>query len=178
MQQKENNQLPEKIYLIGPMGSGKSTIGYKLAKSLNYSYIDLDHEIEKTTGAKIALIFELEKEEGFRKRESQELNKTLDKRKVIVATGGGVILLEENRLFLKEHGFNIYLNANVNTIYKRVKNKKTRPLLEVENPKNEIEKILLQRKNKYEEVANFQINTDNKNAKSIVNEILNQLKKS
>lgn len=167
-----------KIYLIGPMGSGKSTIGHKLAKMLNYDFIDLDHEIENTTGAKISLIFELEKEEGFRKRETQELQKTIDVNNAIISTGGGIVLLKENRSFLKNNGYNIYLKANVDTIYKRVANKKTRPLLQVDNPRQEIKNILKQRQNLYNDVCNYYVNTDNKNTKSIINEILNKLKQN
>lgn len=167
-----------KIYLIGPMGSGKSTIGHKLAKMLNYDFIDLDHEIENTTGAKISLIFELEKEEGFRKRETQELQKTIDVNNAVISTGGGIVLLKENRSFLKNNGYNIYLKANIDTIYKRVANKKTRPLLQVDNPRQEIKNILKQRQNLYNDVCNYYVNTDNKNTKSIINEILNKLKQN
>lgn len=165
-----------KIYLIGPMGSGKSTIGHKLAKSLNYDFIDLDLEIEKTTGAKISLIFELEKEEGFRKREAQELEKTIDVNNAIISTGGGIVLLKENRMFLKNNGYNIYLKANADTIYKRVANKKTRPLLQVDNPRQEIKNILKQRQSLYNEVCDYYVNTDNKHTKNIINEILNKIK--
>ncbi|MBX9636126.1 MAG: shikimate kinase, partial [Nitrosomonas sp.] len=107
------------IILVGMMGAGKTTIGKALASSLDKEFVDSDHEIQERTGVKIPVIFEIEGEAGFRKRESEALLELSQKRNIILATGGGAILNPENRQLLKRSGIVIYLRASVNDLYRR-----------------------------------------------------------
>ena len=122
------------IYLVGLMGAGKTTIGRLLAKHLHKTFYDTDHEIERRTGVNIPLIFEVEGETGFRKREISIIEELSHKSNIVMATGGGAILSEENRNNLKQHGTVIYLKANVHELWQRTRNDKNRPLLQTVDP--------------------------------------------
>ena len=117
------------IILIGMMGAGKTTIGKSLANHLDKTFIDSDHEIQKRTGVKIPIIFEIEGEAGFRKRETDMLRELLKIDNIVLATGGGIIINEENRKLIKEKGTIIYLRATVNDLLHRTRHDKNRPLL-------------------------------------------------
>ena len=110
---------PENIYLVGPMGAGKSTIGRQLAKQLHKEFVDCDQALEQHTGVDIPLIFELEGEDGFRKRESDMLGRLVEHRGVVLATGGGVVLTPENRSQLMTYGFVVYLCAPLELLFER-----------------------------------------------------------
>ena len=101
------------VYLIGPMGSGKTSIGQRLAKLLDLEFLDNDHELEKQTGASVGLIFDLEGEEGFRKRETAMLKKLVARQNILLATGGGTVVREENRELLRNSGVVVYLRTSV-----------------------------------------------------------------
>ena len=112
------------------MGAGKTTIGRLLAKQMGLNFYDSDFEIERKTGVKIPLIFELEGEDGFRKREAAIIEELSQLHPIVMATGGGAVLMPENQRFLKSNGKVIYLRANVNDLWHRTRTDKTRPLLQ------------------------------------------------
>lgn len=162
------------IALIGMMGSGKSTIGKLLAEKLNLNFIDTDEEIVKITNSSINQIFEQQGEDSFREIETTVLKKVLNKKEQVVSTGGGIIKKEENRNLLKDIT-TIYLQAEDTTLFERVKNDNTRPLLNTKNLLNTIQTILNERKSLYEQ-ANFIIDTTDKSPQEVVNEIMEKIK--
>jgi len=127
------NKVSQNIFLIGPMGSGKTTIGKHLAKMLMLDFYDCDHELEALTGASVNLIFDVEGEEGFRLRETQLLKQLSKKNGVLISTGGGVICSEENRRVLHSGGFVVYLKTSIEKQLKRLSQDKSRPLLQAED---------------------------------------------
>ncbi len=172
MSQKQN------IILVGPMGSGKTTIGRQLARQLHKTFFDSDHEIENKTGANIPLIFELEGEEGFRKRETAMLDELSQKKGIVLATGGGAVLTLENRKMLRQRGIVIYLSAKIEQLWERTRLDKNRPLLQTENPREKIEMLLKQRDPLYKEIADIIIDTGNGNVKTTIKQIIAQLDKT
>lgn len=155
------------------MGSGKTTIGRKLAKKRKLQFLDSDHEIELRTGVKITLIFEIEGEAGFRKRESQIINELTSNSGIVLATGGGAVLDPENRKNLSERGFVIYLRANVEQLLRRTAKDQKRPLLQTDNPRAKIEELLAKRGPLYEEIANMIVDTDGRTVQKIIDDICN-----
>ncbi|MBT7950773.1 MAG: shikimate kinase AroK [Gammaproteobacteria bacterium] len=165
----------QNIFLIGPMGSGKTTIGRQLASRLGMQFYDSDGEIEKKTGADIALIFEIEGEEGFRKREAKMIEELTAKKGILLATGGGAILSDSNRKFLKSRGRVVYLKSSPEKLMDRTAKDKKRPLLNTDDRRATILEMLETRVPLYEEVADLVIQTDNNIIKQIVNRICQQL---
>lgn len=164
-----------KIALIGMMGCGKSTIAKLLAIETKYNLFEADEIFEKENSIKIKDFFKQFGEKKFREIETKILKKISSCDNFILSCGGGVVLANENRdILFNSDIFTIYLKAEVNSIYERIKNDFNRPLLLVDNPKNEIEKILLERE-KYYNLANLKINTDNKSVDDIKKEILDVL---
>ena len=161
----------DKIFLVGLMGAGKSTIGKQLAKVLHKDFVDSDREIEAHTGATIPLIFELEGEEGFRRRESEMIDKLTQQADTVLATGGGAVLKEENRKYLRERGFVVYLHATVEQLLERTRMDRNRPLLQTEDPRAKLEELTKQRDPLYREVADIVVDT----GKASVREVVHQL---
>jgi shikimate kinase len=159
------------IYFIGLMGAGKTTIGRLLAKQMGREFYDSDHEIERKTGVKIPLIFELEGESGFRKRETTAIDELSQLDNVIVATGGGAVQLQENRDYLKKTGKVIYLRAKVNDLYQRTRNDKSRPLLQGANPKQKLEQLYVARDPIYSALADYIVDTGAQSANEITSRI-------
>ena len=159
------------IILIGPMGAGKTTIGRQLSKKLSKQFYDSDHEIEDRTGADIPWIFEIEGEEGFRKRESQVIADLITKDNIVLSTGGGAILRQENRDILCKNGLIIYLQSSPEKLYKRTAGDKRRPLLQGNDRLEQIKKILHEREPFYNSLATEIINTDKLTVKQIVRQI-------
>ena len=126
-------KLSQNIFLIGPMGSGKTTIGKHLAKIFGLQFYDCDHELERLTGATVSLIFDLEGEAGFRVRENQLLKQLTAKRGVLIATGGGVVCNEENRRLLRSQGLVVYLKTSIENQLERLNKDKSRPLLQADD---------------------------------------------
>ena len=157
------------------MGSGKSTIGRQLALKLNKIFIDSDSEIVKRTGVDIELIFDIEGEEGFRKRESKLIEEVTQLEGIVLASGGGTILLASNRDCLKRGDIVIYLKASAQQLYKRTAGDKKRPLLQTDDRLGKIKDILEQRETLYEEVADKIITTGNLTINKIVNNICQNL---
>jgi len=143
------------VFLIGMMGAGKTTIGRELAKRLGRRFVDCDHEIEARTGVKIPVIFDIEGEEGFRRRETQELEELSRQPDLIVATGGGIVLAAENRAILRERGTVVYLDVSPDVLYERTRHDRNRPLLQVDDPRARIEELYRAREPLYREVADL-----------------------
>jgi len=171
MQEKINN-----IVLVGAMGSGKTTIGRNLAKKLKVDFYDADHQIIDKTGVSIDHIFDVEGEEGFRKRESKVLKELCNKSNIVLATGGGAVILGENRSIIKRAGVVIYLLSSADQILRRTAKSKTRPLLENStNRRQTITNIIDSRDSLYREVATIIINTNGKKLNQVIKEILTHL---
>src|SRR3569833_2454210 len=166
--------VPHNIFLVGLMGSGKTTIGRALAKKLNKRFVDSDHEIEARTGASIPLIFEIEGEKGFRQREAEIIRELTARNDIVLATGGGAILNAENRAFLKERGTVIYLRASVNSILQRTSHDKNRPLLQPADTRKRIEELARQREPYFREVADIIVETGRPYVLWLVNVILSE----
>lgn len=145
------------IFLVGMMGAGKTTVGRQLARRLKLRFVDSDHEIEARCGVKIPIIFDIEGEAGFRKRESQVLGELAEEPGLVIATGGGAILRPENRALLASHGTVIYLAVPPHYLWERTRHDTNRPLLQVENPRQRIEELHAQRDPLYREVADIVI---------------------
>jgi shikimate kinase/3-dehydroquinate synthase len=167
---KNNN-----IFLVGLMGSGKTTIGRQLAKRLGKRFVDSDHEIEARTGASIPLIFDIEGEASFRRREADVIRDLSSQRGIVLATGGGAVLDAGTRARLAERGTVIYLRAHINSILQRVAHDKNRPLLRTADPRRTLELLTAQREPLYREVAHLVIDTGRPNVQSMVQTILEQL---
>ncbi|MFN3235059.1 MAG: shikimate kinase [Gammaproteobacteria bacterium] len=165
------------LFLIGPMGSGKTSIGRRLAKALKKTFYDLDHEIETQTGVKIPWIFDLEGEAGFRKREHETLKILVEKSNIVLSTGGGAILSSDNRELLKQHGTVIYLMTSPEQQYVRVYRDKNRPLVaNAENPKEKLSGLLEQREKFYRNTADLTFKTDGKSVVDLVKTITQEFK--
>ena len=163
-----------RIFIIGPTASGKTTIGKKLAEGLNMNFIDTDKEIEKATGVDITWLFDIEGEEGFRKREEDILLKVSKLNSCVISTGAGSILKESNRDLISSSGKVIYLEASIESQLKRISFDKGRPLLS----KGNLKKMDRDRRHLYEELADITIKPDKKSRNEIVNEITLELKKN
>ena len=160
------------IYLIGMMGSGKSTLGKTLSEKIQKSFIDLDSEIEKTGGKSVSEIFNQDGEDHFRKLESEELKQYSES---IVACGGGIVLNDDNRNFINENGIAILLLASMGELAQRLSSSNNRPLLADNNMEEALTKLWLERQVDYLDTANFTIETDGKNPEQLTEEILVQI---
>lgn len=163
--------INDNIFFVGLMGAGKTTIGKLLAKKLKKTFYDTDHEIEKKLGVKVSVIFELEGEEGFRKRETQMIDELTNKKDIILATGGGAVLSEENRRLLKERGKVIYLNAKPQHLAKRMAFDKDRPLLQQGNMLDTLNNLYQERHPLYLGVSSFVVDTGQQKTQTIINKI-------
>lgn len=143
------------IYLVGLMGAGKTTIGKQLGKLLGRPFLDSDHEIESKTGVRIPTIFEIEGEEGFRRREAQAIAELCEERGIILATGGGVVLNPQNRAALHQSGWVVYLNVPPRLLFERTRHDKNRPLLQVDNPLAKLNQLHGVRDPLYRETAHL-----------------------
>lgn len=147
------------VFLVGMMGAGKTTIGRHLARALRREFLDLDHELEARCGVRVALIFDIEGEEGFRKRETTALDECSRRSSIVLATGGGAILAPENRQMLRERGLVVYLKAGADELYRRVERDRNRPLLQTADPRERLRSLLEQREPLYESVADVTFET-------------------
>lgn len=154
------------------MGAGKTTIGRLVAKQLGREFYDSDVEVERKTGVKIPLIFELEGEAGFRKRETQALEELTKMHHIVMATGGGAVLLPENRDMLKKSGTIIYLRGKVHDLYLRTYHDRSRPLLQGDNPKQKLERLYRERDPIYTAMANLIVDTGVQSANEITATIM------
>ena len=162
----------DNIVLVGPMGSGKTTVGRRLADELNLDFFDSDHEITDKTGVSIEHIFDIEGEEGFRVRESQMLNDLYQKTGAVIATGGGIILRSENRAILQQSGIVVYLVSSIEQLLKRTAKSNNRPILEKSLDREKtIRDILNEREAFYRQVATFEIDTTGRRLNEVIDAI-------
>lgn len=160
------------IFLIGMMGVGKTTIGRLLAQAAGLQFIDCDRELEARAGASVATIFEVEGEEGFRRREAALLDELTRRHGIVLATGGGAVLREDNRRVLRERGLVVYLHSTVDEIVRRTRHDTARPLLQTDNPRARIEQLVNEREPLYRQTAHLSFQSGIINPKKLVKRIL------
>ena len=163
------------IFLVGLMGAGKTTVGRQLAQRLGKSFHDTDQEIERRTGVRVATIFEIEGEAGFRAREAQAVAALAGVEDAVLATGGGVVLRPENRERLKAHGFVVYLRAQPRDLWARMRHDRSRPLLQTDDPLKRLEDLFVARDPLYREVADLVVDTGRQSASTLVGQLLKRL---
>ncbi|HEY3859870.1 MAG TPA: shikimate kinase AroK [Gammaproteobacteria bacterium] len=167
--------MSRRLFLIGPMGAGKTAIGRELARQLKLEFVDADQEIERRTGADIALIFEKEGEAGFRKREREIIAELTQREGLVLATGGGAVLDPANREALKSRGLVIYLKASVDAQAARTAQNRNRPLLETEDRQARLQQLFEVRAPLYEDLAELTVDTDSGQVKQISQRIITEL---
>ncbi|KZN31986.1 shikimate kinase AroK [Pseudoalteromonas luteoviolacea] len=164
------------IFLVGPMGAGKSTIGRHIADQLHLEFFDSDQEIERRTGADIAWVFDIEGEEGFRKREETVISDLTEKQGIVLATGGGSVISKEVRNKLSARGIVVYLETPIEKQVARTQRDKRRPLLQTgEDSRKILEDLAEKRNHLYSEVADIVVRTDEQSAKVVANQIIDKL---
>ena len=156
------------VFLIGMMGAGKSTVGRLLAEQLNYQFIDADRELEARSGVPIPTIFEIEGEEGFRRREVGLLDELTQRPGIVLATGGGAVLDPGLAKSMKERGLVIYLRASADEIFRRTRQDRSRPLLQTPNPRARIDQLLAEREPLYEKAADLVFQSAASNPRRLV----------
>lgn len=167
----------DNIYLVGLMGAGKTTVGKMLARHTGKFFCDSDQEIKNKTGVSIPHIFEVEGEAGFRVRESAVLKELTQMRNIVLATGGGAVLAEQNRAMLRNNGTVIYLRASVDDLWARTRHDKNRPLLQTEDPHAKLSELFAVRDPLYKEVADIVVDTSKQSVSSLARHILQLLDK-
>ncbi|HEY9032202.1 MAG TPA: shikimate kinase AroK [Kangiella sp.] len=160
------------IFLVGPMGAGKTTIGKQLAEILKLEFVDSDHELEERTGAPIDWIFDIEGEDGFRKREEAVLEELTQRQGIVLATGGGAIVSDKSRNFLAARGVVVYLETSIEQQLERTRRDKRRPLIQNDNPRETLEALMKEREPLYLEIADLTVATNISSVKSVAKEIV------
>lgn len=163
------------VFLVGPMGAGKTTIGRQLSDLLRLEFLDSDHEIEARTGANIPWIFDVEGEDGFRAREESALDELTQRHNIVLATGGGAVMREANRRHLHERGTVIYLQTPVAVQLERTSRDRNRPLLRTPDPRRRLTELMVMREPLYLEVAHIVMPTEGGSARDVVMRILHAL---
>lgn len=166
---------PQNLFLVGPMGAGKSAVGRQLAKALHMAFVDSDDEIEARTGVDIPFIFEKEGEDGFRKREARVIDDLSAQEGIVLATGGGAVINPQNRTCLGARGYVVYLYTTVEQQYRRTLKGRERPLLANGDSREILEQLMLVRDPLYREIADLVVETDGRKVKAVADEILAQL---
>jgi shikimate kinase len=164
-----------RVFLIGPMGTGKTTIGSQLARGLRFDFVDADQEIEARTGASISLIFDVEGEAGFRERERRIIDELSQREGIVLATGGGAVLAADNREHLAARGFVVYLRTGIETLLKRMRFDTTRPLLRTEDPAATLKRIIEEREPLYTSIADLVVDTGRLSVRQVVKRIVAEL---
>ncbi len=163
------------IFLVGMMGAGKSAVGRQLAARLQRVFVDSDHEIQARTGVSIPVIFEVEGEAGFRRREEQVLDDLSQQDGLVVATGGGAVLSDLTRSRFRQRGLTIYLHAKAHDLWLRTRNDRNRPLLDCADPRARLEELLVVRDPLYREVADLIVETGRPSVGRLVDALAAQL---
>ena len=167
---------PGNIFLVGPMGSGKSAVGSWLAGRLRCPFADSDRYIEEQTGVEIALIFEIEGEKGFREREEKALEHLCNQQGIVLATGGGAVLREQNRNALRRGGIVVYLQCDIDEQVRRTRNTRNRPLLKSGSRREVLEELMLRREPLYRKVADHVVDTTGRHVRQVGQNIVRFLK--
>jgi shikimate kinase len=162
-----HGRIPGNIFLVGLMGAGKTSVGKLLAKRLGKAFYDCDQELERATGVKIPVIFEIEGEAGFRAREARMLAELAGHRDIVLATGGGAVLSAENRKLLAGNGVVVYLRAVVADLWARTRHDRNRPLLKTTEPRARLEQLFAERDPLYRSVADMIVDTGNQSLGSL-----------
>lgn len=168
---------PRNIFIVGPMGAGKTTIGRQLARNLGWEFVDSDHEIVARTGVPIPVIFDIEGEAGFRRRERKIIDELSRRQHQVLATGGGAVLDEANRRALARRGVVVYLHASADQLFKRTARDRNRPLLQTADPQQRIRELLAQREPLYREVADIVMKTGEENVRAVVRKLMGRLRR-
>ena len=163
------------IFLVGLMGAGKTSVGRLLARRLGKTFYDCDHEVERVTGVRIPVIFEIEGEAGFRARETRMLCELCAGKGVVLATGGGAVLAQENRKVLSECGTVVYLRASPHDLYQRTRHDRNRPLLQTADPLAKLTALYAERDPLYREVADVIVDTGNQSVSSLAHRLEQKL---
>ncbi len=160
----------QNVILIGPMGSGKTTVGKQLAKRLRMDFVDSDHMIEDRCGVSISTIFDIEGEDGFRKRETKMLQELCDRSGIVLATGGGAIVSQENRKLLRK-GYVVYLRTSIETQLARTQKNQNRPLLENVDAETKLKELMDERGTLYEQEADLIVTSGDRVVSKVVDEV-------
>ena len=173
----ENNRKLQSgnLILVGMMGSGKTTIGRTLARHLGKTFVDSDEEIQQRTGVTITHIFDIEGEAGFRQREAAAIRDLVGRDNLVLATGGGAVLAEQNRAMLKQNGIVIYLKASVHDLWQRTRHDRSRPLLQAVDPRARLTELHHQRDPLYQEVADIVVQTGRQSAHALMLTLANEI---
>jgi shikimate kinase len=166
----------QSVFLVGPMGAGKTTIGRLLAEVLEYNFYDSDREIEQRSGASIPWIFDVEGEAGFRKRETAMIDELTQRKSIVLATGGGAVINPDNRQYLRERGVVVYLKAELEELLRRTSHDKNRPLLQTEDPRAKLQALIEEREPWYLEVADIIFDTRHANTKSAARDLAKKIR--
>lgn len=166
---------PKNVFLIGPMGAGKSAVGRQLARMLHLTFLDSDEEVENRTGVDISFIFEKEGEEGFRKREAKVIEDLSNMDGVVLATGGGAVSDVQSRSNLGARGYVVYLKTSVDQQLHRTARRNIRPLLENGDRGDVLEKLMIEREPLYLEIADLTVDTDGRKVNAVASEILDAI---
>ncbi len=164
------------IFLIGPMGVGKTTIGRQLALSLDLQFVDSDHEIERRTGADIPWIFDVEGEAGFRRREREVIEELTRCEGIVLATGGGAVLDSATRAHLRERGTVVYLQASLEQLLERTGRDRHRPLLQTADPRARLQGLLAEREPLYRDAAHLVVSSDHHGVRRVTREIISRIR--
>ncbi|MCG8487614.1 MAG: shikimate kinase AroK [Candidatus Thiodiazotropha sp.] len=165
----------QNLFLIGPMGAGKTTVGRQLAEHFRKEFIDSDLEIQRRTGVDIPTIFEFEGEQGFRQREQEVIDELTRRDEVVLATGGGAVIKEQNRKALSSRGLVIYLHCTVEQQFERTHRDKNRPLLQTDDPMAKLKSLMAERDPLYRQTADLLISTEGRNTQAVVQDIRKQV---
>ena len=163
------------VFLIGLMGSGKTTIGQLLAKRLHLSFVDSDHELEQRTGVSVATIFEIEGEAAFRHREAAIIDELSQRESIVLGSGGGAILDPQTRRVLRDRGTVVYLHSTAETSYERIRRNRDRPLLMVADPLARLKQLYEVRHPLYEDTAHFVVESYRDRPSAVVTEVIDRL---
>lgn len=172
---ERHGRIPGNIFLVGLMGAGKTTVGRRLAKRLGKSFYDCDEEIERTTGVKIPVIFDIEGEAGFRAREARMLAELVVRSDIVLATGGGAVLSADNRKLLAENGLVVYLRALASDLWARTRHDRNRPLLKTDQPLARLEELYAERDPLYRSIADLIVDTGSQSLGSLAHRLELQL---
>jgi shikimate kinase len=173
-----SDTISRNIFLIGPMGSGKTAVGRQLARQLKMEFVDSDAEIEHRTGVDIPYIFEKEGEEGFREREREVIDSLTQLTNIVIATGGGAILRPENREHFSARGTVVYLQTGIEQQLERTRHGRQRPLLYTDDPEAKLRELMSLRLPLYESLADITVSTDGRQVRAVTDEIIEKLKET